>query len=116
MLVCKDGDVDVVIVGVVCKISVMYEFLYFVYVLMELFDVVVKLMLISCEIWVGDQFQMVDQGNVVKMVGLKLEQVKIYMLYVGGSFGWCVNVWLDYVVEVVLIVKVFGVDGKFVKL
>lgn len=83
---------------------------------MELLDVVVRLIVDSCEIWVGDQFQIVDQGNVVCIVGLKLEQVKINMFYVGGSFGWCVNVWLDYIVEVVLIVKVLGVNGVLVKL
>ncbi|MCM3021672.1 molybdopterin-dependent oxidoreductase, partial [Priestia megaterium] len=70
----------------------------------------------SCEIWAGDQFQTVDQGNAAKTAGLKPEQVKIHTLYAGGSFGRRANAWSDYVVEAVSIAKALGADGKPVKL
>lgn len=60
---------------------------------MEPLDAVVRLTADSCEIWAGDQFQTVDQGNAARTAGLKPEQVKINTLYAGGSFGRRANAW-----------------------
>lgn len=59
----------------------------------------------QCEIWNGEQFQTVDQGNVAKVLGIAPEQVKINMLYAGGSFGRRANPVSDYLVELAHIVK-----------
>jgi isoquinoline 1-oxidoreductase beta subunit len=61
------------------------------------------------EIWNGDQFQTGDQQAVAKVFGIRPEQVKINMLYAGGSFGRRANPASDYVVETAHIVKAF--DG-----
>ncbi len=112
----KDGDADAAIAGAARKVSATYEFPYLAHAPMEPLDAVVKLTANSCEIWAGDQFQTVDQGNAAKTAGLKPEQVKIHTLYAGGSFGRRANAWSDYVVEAVSIAKALGADGKPVKL
>ncbi|KVQ55090.1 aldehyde oxidase [Burkholderia territorii] len=112
----KDGDADAAIAGAARKISATYEFPYLAHAPMEPLDAVVKLTANSCEIWAGDQFQTVDQGNAARVAGLKPEQVQIHTLYAGGSFGRRANAWSDYVVEAVSIAKALGADGKPVKL
>ncbi|WP_321798944.1 xanthine dehydrogenase family protein molybdopterin-binding subunit [Burkholderia sp. BCC1988] len=112
----KDGDADAAIAGAARKVSATYEFPYLAHAPMEPLDAVVKLSANSCEIWAGDQFQTVDQGNAARVAGLKPEQVQIHTLYAGGSFGRRANAWSDYVVEAVSIAKALGADGKPVKL
>ncbi|RQZ48086.1 xanthine dehydrogenase family protein molybdopterin-binding subunit [Burkholderia sp. Bp9099] len=112
----KDGDADAAIAGAARKVSATYEFPYLAHAPMEPLDAVVKLSANSCEIWAGDQFQTVDQGNAARIAGLKPEQVQIHTLYAGGSFGRRANAWSDYVVEAVSIAKALGADGKPVKL
>jgi isoquinoline 1-oxidoreductase beta subunit len=72
---------------------------------MEPLDVVVKLTPAACEIWAGDQFQTIDQGNAAHVAGLKPEQVTIHTLYAGGSFGRRANPGSDYIVEAVALAK-----------
>ncbi|RQS72605.1 xanthine dehydrogenase family protein molybdopterin-binding subunit [Burkholderia sp. Bp8963] len=112
----KDGDADAAIAGATRKISASYEFPYLAHAPMEPLDAVVRLTPDSCEIWAGDQFQTIDQGNAAQVAGLKPEQVKIHTMYAGGSFGRRANVWSDYVVEAVSIAKALGANGKPVKL
>ncbi|MBN3817590.1 xanthine dehydrogenase family protein molybdopterin-binding subunit, partial [Paraburkholderia sp. Se-20369] len=112
----KDGDANAAIAGAARKLSASYEFPYLAHAPMEPLDAVVKLTSDSCEIWAGDQFQTVDQGNAAQVAGLKPEQVKIHTLYAGGSFGRRANSWSDYVVEAVSIAKALGANGKPVKL
>ncbi|MBN3787208.1 xanthine dehydrogenase family protein molybdopterin-binding subunit [Burkholderia sp. Ac-20353] len=112
----KDGDADAAIAGATRKISASYEFPYLAHAPMEPLDAVVRLTPDSCEIWAGDQFQTIDQGNAAQVAGLKPEQVKIHTMYAGGSFGRRANAWSDYVVEAVSIAKALGANGKPVKL
>ena len=93
-----------------------YEFPYLAHAPMEPLDAVVKLNANGCEIWAGDQFQTVDQGNAAATAGLKPEQVKIHTLLAGGSFGRRANTSSDYIVEAVSIAKALGADGVPVKL
>lgn len=51
-MICNDGDVVVVFVGVVKCVCVIYYVLYFVYVMMELFVVVVCVVDGCCEVWI----------------------------------------------------------------
>ncbi|WP_179402153.1 xanthine dehydrogenase family protein molybdopterin-binding subunit [Burkholderia guangdongensis] len=112
----KDGDAAAAIAGAARKISASYEFPYLAHAPMEPLDTVVKLSADSCEIWNGDQFQTVDQGNAAQAAGLKPEQVRIHTLYAGGSFGRRANAWSDYVVEAVSIAKALGANGTPIKL
>ena len=72
---------------------------------MEPLDCVVRLEDDRCEIWAGDQFQTIDQGNAAAAAGLKPDQVQIHTLMAGGSFGRRANAVSDYIVEAVHVAK-----------
>ncbi len=110
------GDAPKAIAGAARKVSASYEFPYLAHAPMEPLDAVVKLTADSCEIWAGDQFQTVDQGNAARIAGLRPEQVQIHTLYAGGSFGRRANAESDYIVEAVSIAKALGANGTPVKL
>lgn len=56
----------------------------------------------------GEQFQSIDQQAVAEVLGLEPEQVRIEMLYAGGSFGRRANPQSDYLVEAAHIFKAAG--------
>ena len=111
-----DGDAVKAIKEAPKKISASYEFPYLAHAPMEPLDAVVKLTPGHCEIWAGDQFQTIDQGNAAHAAGLDPQQVSIHTLYAGGSFGRRANMGSDYIVEAVSIAKACGADGTPIKL
>jgi len=108
----NDGDAEKALTGAAKVIEASYEFPYLAHAAMEPMNCVVKLSANSCEVWNGEQFQTVDQAAVAGVVGLKPEQVKINMLYAGGSFGRRANPVSDYLVEAASIAKGLAVGGK----
>jgi isoquinoline 1-oxidoreductase beta subunit len=112
----KVGDAVEAIKKSAHTLTASYEFPYLAHAPMEPLDAVVKLTPTSCEIWAGDQFQTIDQGNAAKTAGLDPEHVSIHTLYAGGSFGRRANVRSDYIVEAVSIAKAYGADGTPIKL
>jgi isoquinoline 1-oxidoreductase subunit beta len=112
----KVGDALPALKNAAHTVSASYEFPFLAHAPMEPLDAVVKLTASSCEIWAGDQFQTMDQGNAAKAAGLDPQQVTINTLYAGGSFGRRANVWSDYIVEAVSIAKAYGADGTPIKL
>ncbi len=112
----KVGDAAAAIKSATHTVAASYEFPYLAHAPMEPLDAVVKLTAGSCEIWAGDQFQTVDQGNAAKAAGLEPQQVSIHTLFAGGSFGRRANVGSDYIVEAVSIAKAYGADGTPIKL
>ncbi|MFM0673929.1 xanthine dehydrogenase family protein molybdopterin-binding subunit [Paraburkholderia sediminicola] len=112
----KEGDATQTLASAAKKISATYAFPYLAHAPMEPLDAVVKLTADSCEIWAGDQFQTVDQGNAARTAGLDPQHVKIHTLYAGGSFGRRANTQSDYIVEAVSIAKALGANGTPVKL
>ncbi|CAG4882448.1 Isoquinoline 1-oxidoreductase beta subunit [Georgfuchsia toluolica] len=101
----SEGQGAAALGGAAKQLSADYSFPYLAHAAMEPLDCVVRLGAKSCEIWNGEQSQTVDQSNVAKVVGLAPEQVKITMLYAGGSFGRRANPHSDYVVEAAQIAK-----------
>jgi len=108
-----DGDVAKAMAGSAKTLEAAYEFPYLAHAAMEPLDCVVKLAKDGCEVWNGEQFQTGDQNSVAKVLGLKPEQVKLHMLYAGGSFGRRANPVSDYLVEAAEIAKVLAGQGKF---
>jgi isoquinoline 1-oxidoreductase beta subunit len=101
----KSGDVDKALAGAAKTIEAGFEFPYLAHSAMEPMNCVVQFKDGACEVWNGEQFQTVDQGNVAAVLGLKPAQVKLNMLYAGGSFGRRANPQSDYLVEAAHIVK-----------
>jgi len=104
----KDGDVERALKDAPKTLEAAYEFPYLAHASMEPMNCVVKLDSAGCEIWNGEQFQTIDQAVVAKLVELKPEQVKLNMLYAGGSFGRRANPQSDFVLEAAAIAKAIG--------
>ena len=107
----KEGDAALAFAGAAKTLEAAYEFPYLAHACMEPMNCVVKLDPDSCEIWNGEQFQSIDQPAVAGVLGLKPEQVKLNMLYAGGSFGRRANPHADYLVEAVLIARALAQKG-----
>ena len=108
----NDGDAAKAIETAAKKLEATYEFPYLAHAAMEPLNCVVKLDKARCEVWNGEQFQTGDQFAVARVTGLKPEQVKINMLYAGGSFGRRANPAGDYVVEAAAIAKALLAKGR----
>ncbi|MGH8624196.1 MAG: molybdopterin cofactor-binding domain-containing protein [Gammaproteobacteria bacterium] len=104
------GDTNAALTSAAKSLEAAFEFPYLAHAAMEPMNCVVKLGRDGCEVWNGEQFQTVDQANVAAAVGMKPEQVKINMLYAGGSFGRRANPQSDYLVEAAHIAK--AINGR----
>ncbi len=106
----NDGDADKALTGAAKTLEAAFEFPYLAHAAMEPLDCVVRLGADSCEVWNGEQLQTPDQYAVAAMTGFKPEQVKLNMLYAGGSFGRRANPKSDYLLEAVSIAK--AINGR----
>jgi isoquinoline 1-oxidoreductase beta subunit len=102
------GDFDKAYSGAVRKLEASFEFPFLAHAAMEPLNCVIRLADGECEVWNGEQFQTADQAAIARVLGLKPEQVKINMLYAGGSFGRRANPASDFVIEAASIVKAIG--------
>ncbi len=100
-----DGDIRAAFAEGKQKHKVAFEFPYLAHAAMEPMNCVVQLKPDGCELWYGAQTNTMDQLAVAKLLGLQPAQVKINMLYAGGSFGRRANPASDYVLEAVSIAK-----------
>lgn len=108
-LVAKQtGDAAQAFAGAAKVISAAYDFPYLAHAAMEPMNCVVKLAADGCEVWNGEQLHTGDQYGLAHVLGLKPEQVKINMLYAGGSFGRRACKDSDYVIEAAQIAKAIG--------
>ncbi|WP_171015969.1 xanthine dehydrogenase family protein molybdopterin-binding subunit [Ramlibacter sp. 2FC] len=106
----KVGDAEGAFASSAKKLEASFDFPFLAHAAMEPMNGVVKLDADGCEIWNGAQFQSNDQINVAKALGLKPEQVKLHMLFAGGSFGRRAAPHSDYLVEAALIAK--AINGR----
>jgi len=106
------GDIGKAVTSGAKVIEAEYQFPYLAHAPMEPLNCVVKLGADSCEIWNGEQFQGIDQPAVAKALGMKPEQIKLNMLYAGGSFGRRANPDSDYILEAVEIAKELAKNGN----
>jgi isoquinoline 1-oxidoreductase beta subunit len=111
-----DGDPVQALAKAQRTLEATYQFPYLAHAAMEPMDCVVQLSDEGCEIWNGAQLQTGDQLAVAALLDTKPEQVKINMLYAGGSFGRRANPQSDYVVEAASIAKAYkpGVPIKLI--
>jgi isoquinoline 1-oxidoreductase beta subunit len=87
------------------RLEAEFHFPYLAHAPMEPLNCVVQRTAEGVEIWNGVQSQTADQHAVAGVFGIEPGQVKINMLYAGGSFGRRGNPHSDYVVEAANIVK-----------
>ncbi len=112
----RQGDADAALANAEARsFTATYQFPFLAHAAMEPMNAVVRINAEGCEIWNGEQFHTGDQNVVAGMLGIAPEQVKIHMLYAGGSFGRRANAWADYVADAVAIARADG-SGRPVKL
>lgn len=109
--VANTGDADRALAHAVHRVAGEFEFPYLAHATMEPLTAVCALGPDKCEIWAGCQFQTVDRAAAAAITGLKPEQVFIYTLAAGGTFGRRATPDSDYIAEVTSIAKATG--GKY---
>jgi isoquinoline 1-oxidoreductase beta subunit len=97
--------------GAAKKISAVYEFPYLAHAPMEPINCTVDLKDDACTLWVGSQFQGVDQAATAAVVGLKPEQVTLNTMMAGGGFGRRATSTSDFVVEAAHVAKAYKAAG-----
>ena len=90
------------------NIEAVYEFPFLAHAAMEPMNCVMQKQENGVELWFGCQWQTGDQAAVAEVFGISPENVKINMLFAGGSFGRRANPRSDYIVQTAQIVKAFG--------
>ena len=108
LLAANRGDVDAGLAAGNHKQDAIYEFPYLAHATMEPMNCVMQKNPEGVELWFGAQWQTGDQREVAKVFGIRPEQVKINMLFAGGSFGRRANPLSDYIVQTAQIVKAYG--------
>ena len=93
------------------KISAVYEFPYLAHAPMEPINCTVDLKDDACTLWVGSQFQTIDQAAAAATAGLKPEQVTLHTMMAGGGFGRRAVPTSDFIVEAVNIAKAYKAAG-----
>ena len=100
--------------GAAKTISAVYEVPFLAHAPMEPLNCTVELREGGAEIWVGSQFQGVDQAAAAKVLGLEPAQVKLNTMLAGGGFGRRANPVSDYIVEACEVAKAAKVPVKVV--
>jgi isoquinoline 1-oxidoreductase beta subunit len=101
----KTGDADAAFAQAAKVMRASYDFPFLAHAAMEPLNCVVRLGKDECELWNGEQMQTGDQMAIAALLGIKVEQVKINMLYAGGSFGRRGSKDSDYTLEAVTIAQ-----------
>ncbi len=91
-----------------------YQVPFLAHAPMEPLNCTVEVRADGAELWVGSQFQTVDQGAAARTLGLKPEQVKVNTMLAGGGFGRRANPASDYVIEACEIAQLVKVPVKVV--
>ena len=112
----NEGDTAAALAAAAKVVEAEYGVPYLAHAAMEPMDCVARVDADGCEIWNGAQMQTGDQHAVAQLLGIRPEQVRIHMLYAGGSFGRRANPKADYVLEAVHIARAMpsGVPVKLV--
>ena len=97
--------------GAAKKISAVYEFPYLAHAPMEPINCTVDLKDDACTLWVGSQFQTIDQAAAAATAGLKPGQVTLNTMMAGGGFGRRAVPTSDFIVEAVNIAKAYKAAG-----
>ena len=83
----NDGDAGKAIAQAVHKVEAVYQQPFLAHATMEPMNCTVHLTKEGCDIWVGTQIPGRTQAAVMKLTGLKREQVRIQNHLLGGGFG-----------------------------
>ena len=112
--VAKKADNADAMKGAAKTLVAEYQVPFLAHAPMEPLNCTVEVRPDGAELWVGSQFQGVDQAAAAKALGLKPEQVKLNTMLAGGGFGRRANPVSDYVIEACDVAKQVKVPVKVV--
>jgi isoquinoline 1-oxidoreductase beta subunit len=104
----KEGDPEAALAGAAKVVEAEFTVPYLAHAAMEPLNCVIAPEGDGVRVVNGEQFQTGDQANLARVLGLKPAQIRIDMLYAGGSFGRRANPHSDYLVEAAEIFKAAG--------
>jgi isoquinoline 1-oxidoreductase beta subunit len=110
----KKADRPDAMKGAARTIVAEYEVPFLAHAPMEPLNCTVEVRSDGAELWVGSQFQTVDQAAAARVLGLEPAQVKLNTMLAGGGFGRRANPVSDYVIEACEIAKQAKVPVKTV--
>jgi isoquinoline 1-oxidoreductase subunit beta len=108
------GDVDEALASSAKTLDAVYEVPYLAHAAMEPLSAVAHVKADSCEIWVGTQYQTMDQNVAAAITGLTPDQIEIHTPLLGGGFGRRANPTSDFVADAVEVAKGESVPVKTV--
>jgi len=81
------GDADASAANASQSLEAQYEFPFLAHVPMEPLNCVADVRVDHCEIWVGTQSQTLDREVAAAAAGLRVDQVTLHTMLMGGGFG-----------------------------
>lgn len=93
------------------KITAEYSFPFLAHAPMEPLNCTLQYSGDRCSVWVGSQFQTMDQMAVAGVLGLKPEQVELHTMMAGGGFGRRAVPGSEYVAEAAQVAKAWRAKG-----
>jgi isoquinoline 1-oxidoreductase subunit beta len=102
----KDGDADAALATAAKKVEAAYEVPFLAHACMEPMNCAADVRADGCDIYAPTQFQTFTQNTGAKLVGLKLEQVRVHTTFLGGGFGRRAE--QDFITEAVEISRATG--------
>ena len=110
----RKGDARAKIAAAAKTIEAEYHVPYLAHAAMEPLNCTVRIGPDKCELWVGTQFQTIEQNVAAAITGLRPEQVEVNTPFLGGGFGRRATPGADVVTEAVHVAKAAGLPVKTV--
>lgn len=102
----REGDAPKAMSGAAKTIEAVYEFPFQAHAPLEPMNTIADVRPDSCEVWTPTQTPETAFQNIVKLLGLPPDAVKIHTTLLGGGFGR--RLFVDYVDEAVELSKAIG--------
>ena len=106
----KDGNIDAAKRGAASNVEAVYELPFLAHATMEPMNCTVDFREDLCEVWAPTQNPEALQEGLIKLFGLKPEQIKIHLPRIGGAFGR--RYYVDYAMDAAVLSKKMGKPVK----
>ncbi|NAY92588.1 molybdopterin-dependent oxidoreductase [Muricauda sp. JGD-17] len=108
----QDGNIEEAKKRAVSYVEHVYEVPFLAHVTMEPMNCTVHFRSDICEVWAPTQNPAALEAGLVKLFGLKPEQIKIHLPRIGGGFGR--RFYVDYAMDAAILSKKMGKPVKLI--
>ncbi|MGI9552456.1 MAG: molybdopterin cofactor-binding domain-containing protein [Aurantibacter sp.] len=106
----QDGNISTARRNAVSNFEAVYELPFLAHVPMEPMNCTVDFGTDFCKVWAPTQNPAALQEGLIKLFGLKPEQIKIHLPRIGGGFGR--RYYIDYAMDTAILSKKIGLPVK----